>query len=86
MKEIRYRYFRLGGLPCGVCDQPGLWSEITPSGIVRTFHRDRERPPCNSLRASTANNQSKRAAPSTRTRPPTSAASRSSTVQGRRVA
>jgi hypothetical protein len=86
VKEACYRYFRLGRLPCGVCDQPALCSEICPSGIVRTFHVDRERPPCDSLRPSMPSEQSKHGATAVRKRPPGLASSRPSTVKTRRAA
>jgi hypothetical protein len=63
-------FFRLGGLPCGVCGWPALCSEIYSNGVVGTVHRDRGRRSCRSLLPSMSNNRGKGGLKATLVRPP----------------
>jgi hypothetical protein len=63
-------YFRLGGLPCGVCGWPALWGEVHPNGVVSTSHRGPERQPCRSLGPSVSSRQDTRRVMAVRARPP----------------
>ena len=79
-------YFRMGGIPCGVCNFPALWSEIHPNGVVCTFHRDRQRSPCWSSRPVKSSQEIQRGVKKTRRRRSASTSPRLSAVAGRQAA